>query len=129
MPISLRRFSPPCEGGRRFPPLAKGGAPFFPPLRRGGRGGGHGTIFAVEEVVHGLSPLSFCIPLARREESFSVPKAPAPPPLAPPFTRGGKMKPPSQGGEKDRSLAPSFDRAQEKHASRTAFSSGNTCHR
>jgi len=31
-------------------------APFFPPLRRGGRGGGHGTIFAVKELVHGLSP-------------------------------------------------------------------------
>src|SRR5208337_2133041 len=28
----------------------------FPPLRRGGRGGGHGTIFAVKELVHGLLP-------------------------------------------------------------------------
>src|SRR5271157_3139862 len=34
--------------------------------------------------------------------------APAPPPLAPPL----------QGWEKDRSLAPSFVRAQQKHASR-----------
>src|SRR5271157_3289483 len=61
-----------------------------------------------------LSPSqSFCIPLARREESFSIAKASAPPPLPPP----------SQGGEKDRSLAPSFHPAQQKHASRNRPSS------
>src|SRR5208337_5471036 len=37
-----------------------------------------------------LSPSqSFCIPLARREESFSISKAPASPPL-PPLRKGGK---------------------------------------
>src|SRR5208337_726579 len=61
-----------------------------------------------------LSPSqSFRIPLARREESFSIAKASAPPPLPPP----------SQGGEKDRSLAPSFHPAQQKHASRNRPSS------
>src|SRR5271157_5281602 len=61
-----------------------------------------------------LSPSqTFRIPLARREESVSISKDPAPPP--PP--------PPSQGGERDRSLATSFHRAQQKHASRNRPSS------
>src|SRR5271157_1971015 len=62
---------------------------------------------------HALSQ-SFRIPLARREESFSLSKAPASPPPLPP---------PSQGGERDRSLATSFHRAQQKHASRNRPSS------
>jgi len=61
-----------------------------------------------------LSPSqSFRIPLARREESFSISKAPHHPPSTPP----------SQGGERDRSLATSFHRAQQKHASRNRPSS------
>jgi hypothetical protein len=61
-----------------------------------------------------LSPSqSFRIPLARREESFSISKAPHHPPSTPP----------SQGGERDRSFATSFHRAQPKHASRNRPSS------
>src|SRR5271157_5352994 len=81
-------------------------APFSPPCEGGVRGGGPGT------TSHKVFPCSlsqsFRIPLARREESFSISKAPASPPPAPP----------SQGGERDRSLATSFHRAQQKHASR-----------
>src|SRR5208282_2794439 len=80
---------------------------YFPPLRRGARGGGPGT--TSHKVFPMLSPSqSFRIPLARREESFLISKAIASPPLTPP----------SQGGERDRSLATSFHRAQQKHASR-----------
>ncbi len=60
----------------------------FPPLRRGGRGGGPGT--TSHKVFPMLSPSqSFRIPLARREEPFSLSKAPASPPL-PPLRKGGK---------------------------------------
>ncbi len=70
IPISLRRF----------PPVAKGG----------GRGGCPGT--TSHKVFPMLAPSqSFRIPLARREESFSISKAPASPPPYPPFARGGKQ--------------------------------------
>src|SRR5271157_6186262 len=87
-------------------------APFSPPCEGGVRGG-----WSRHDQSQGLPMLSpfqsFRIPLARREESFLISKAPAPPPLAPP----------SQGGEKDRSLPSSVDRAQQKPAPRTRPSS------
>src|SRR5271157_247596 len=88
----------------------------FPPLAKGGLGG-----WSRHDQSQGLAMLSpsqsFRIPLAGREESFSISKAPTSPPLTPP----------SQGGERDRSLATSFHRAQQKHASRNRpFSSVNT---
>jgi len=87
-------------------------ARIFPPFARGGQGG-----WSRHDQPPGLPMLSpsqsFCIPLTRREESVSISKAPAPPPLTPP----------SQGGERDRSLAPSFDCAPQKHASRNRPSS------
>jgi len=46
--------------------------------------------FAVKELVHGLFPWSFCIPLARPEQSFSIAEARAPPPPNPPLCKGGK---------------------------------------
>jgi hypothetical protein len=39
----LAIFPPLAKGVHHFSPLAKGGTPFFPPLRRGGWGGGSGT--------------------------------------------------------------------------------------
>ena len=60
----------------------------FPPLAKGGEGG-----WCRHDPLQGLPMLSpsqaFRIPLARREESFSLSKAPASPPR-PPFARGGK---------------------------------------
>ena len=84
----------------------------FPPLRRGGRGGGRGTI-----------NYNVCPCLRGGKSRFRFPRLP-------PHTPG----PPSQRGEKDRSLASSVDRAQQKYASRnrpsstvnTSFSSPQT---
>src|SRR5271157_5004870 len=60
----------------------------FPPLAKGGLGG-----WARHDQSQGLPMLcpsqSFRIPLARREESFSLSKARAAPPL-PPLRKGGK---------------------------------------
>ena len=60
----------------------------FPPLAKGGQGG-----WSRHDQSQGLPMLSpsqsFRIPLARREESFSISKAPASPPL-PPLRKGGK---------------------------------------
>src|SRR5208337_3633823 len=60
----------------------------FSPLAKGGLGG-----WSLHDQSQGLPMLSpsqsFCIPLARREESFSISKAPASPPL-PPLRKGGK---------------------------------------
>src|SRR5271157_5980344 len=99
-PDFVAPFSPPCEGGFHFPPLAKG-VFIFPPLRRGfsfsplAKGGQGG--WSRHDQSQGLPTLSpsqsFRIPLAGREESFSISKASASPPLTPPL----------QGGERDRS--------------------------
>src|SRR5271157_6116732 len=63
-------------------------APFSPPCEGGVRGG-----WARHDQSQGLPMLcpsqSFRIPLARREESFSLSKARAAPPL-PPLRKGGK---------------------------------------
>src|SRR5271157_1919464 len=80
----------------------------FSPLAKGGLGG-----WSRRDQSQGLpmlSPSQSCrIPLARREELFSIAKAPASPPLPPPFARGG--------GERDRSLTTLFHPAQQKYAS------------
>ena len=84
-PDFVAPFSPPCEGG-------VGGVVPARPVTRSS---------------HALSSQSFRIPLARREEPFSISKARASPPW-----------PPLRKGEKDRSPGSSFDHAQQEHASR-----------
>ncbi len=60
----------------------------FPPLAKGGQGGWFRHDRSQDLPMLFLSQ-SFRIPLARREESFSLSKAPASPPL-PPLRKGGK---------------------------------------
>src|SRR5271157_2530080 len=89
----------------RFPPdfvapfslRCEGGSPFFPPLRRGGRGGGPGTT-SHRRFPRSL-PLSPFASLSRGEKNRSRPsRLPHHPPY-PPFTRGGKgSSPPCEGG-------------------------------
>ena len=78
IPISLHHF----------PPLAKQGAPFSPPCE-----GGQGGWFRHDQS-QGLPMLSpsqsFRIPLARRDKSISLSKAPGSPPPRPPLRKGGK---------------------------------------
>jgi hypothetical protein len=95
----------------------------FPPLRRGGQGGGPGRIshkvFPLS-VSHSRQrtrswPLTLVLLHPSREAGgvvFDFQRS-RPTPPGPPFARGGK----------DRSLTPSFDRAQQKHASRNRPSS------
>jgi len=78
----------------------------FPPLVKGGPGG--------------VDPARS----VTREPSFSMSKAPAPPPRAPLHSPWRlctpcppPLAPPSQGGERDHSAALAFDRAQQKHPS------------
>src|SRR5271157_962620 len=62
----------------------------FPPLAKGGAGGVVTARFSRLKSSFMASHLSSsCIPLTRREESFSTSKPPAPPPL-PPLCKGGK---------------------------------------
>jgi len=94
--VSLRAF--PGEHRVSFPPLAKGGP------------GGVARAEAITESSKGpiTCPVAPLKPRCQGWESHSrCPRRPPPPPLAPP----------SQGGERDRSAAPSFDRAQQKHPS------------
>jgi hypothetical protein len=95
-------------------------APFFPPLAKGGQGGwprhdqsqGLPTLSPFEN----LSPHHFQHPLHPSREAGSVVfdfQGSRPTPPGPPFARGGK----------DRSLASSVDRAQQKHAPRNRPSS------
>src|SRR5208283_4935085 len=85
----------------------------FPPLAKGGLGGG-GPGTTSHKVFPCSLPLSPFASLSRNEKNRSrFPRLPHHPP--PP--------PPSQGGESDRSLATSFHRAQQKHASRNRPSS------
>ncbi len=86
---------------RRFPPVAKGG----------GRGGCPGT--TSHKVFPCSLPLSPFASLSRGEKNrFRFPRRPHHPPC-----------PPSQGGERDRTLATSFHPAQQKHVSRNRPSS------
>ena len=82
----------------------------FPPLAKGGQGG-----WFRHDQSQGLPMLSpsqsFRIPRARREESFSLSKAPASPPL-PPLRKGGKG---------DRSLATSFHPATKTRVSKSSL--------
>ena|GEM_PF-6944878 len=74
----------------------------------------HLSIFDVQ-----VLPIGSVLNKLRVHPDFVAPSPPCegpPPPLAPPL----------QGGEKDRSLARSFDRAQQKHASRNRPSTVNT---
>src|SRR5271157_3542534 len=77
-----------CPGLSCFGPFGAAEKAQLQNLRRGVRGGG-----ARHDQSQGLPMLSpsqsFRIPLARREESFSISKAPAPPP-PPPLRKGGK---------------------------------------
>src|SRR5208337_2867466 len=71
-----------------FSLCCEGGSPFFPPLRRGGRGGGYGT------TSHTRFPRSLLLSpfasLSRGEKNWSRPsRIPHHPPY-PPFARGGK---------------------------------------
>src|SRR5208282_1554379 len=97
IPISLRGFPPPCKGGGTvFPPLAKGGLGGVVPAR------------PVTRSSHALSLSVLSHPSGEaRRIVFDFQGSRITPPA-----------PPSQGGERDRSLATSFHRAQQKHASR-----------
>jgi hypothetical protein len=87
---------------RRFPPLAKGGSGGVVPAR------------PVTRSSHALSLSVLSHPSRKaRRIVFAFQRLPHHPPLPPP----------SQGGERDRSLATSFHRAQQKHASRNRPSS------
>src|SRR5208337_5441922 len=104
-----------------FSLCCEGGSPFFPPLRRGGRGGGYGT------TSHTRFPRSLLLSpfasLSRGEKNRSRPsRLPHHPPY-PPFARGGKGSlPPCEGG-RHCSLATSLHRAQQKLATRNRPSS------
>src|SRR5208337_53511 len=84
----LHKLRFPHDFVARFSLCCEGGSPFFPPLRRGGRGGGYGT------TSHTRFPRSLLLSpfasLSRGEKNWSRPsRIPHHPPY-PPFARGGK---------------------------------------
>src|SRR5208337_418597 len=84
----------------------------FPPLAKGGLGG----VVPARPVTRSSHALSLSVLLHPSREAGRVVFDFQGSRLTPPA-------PPSQGGEMDRSLAPSLDRAQQKHASRNRPSS------